>query len=139
MQPNELRIGNYVKAKKTTTIDENTIELDSWKFQDLLMSDIIKYLEPIPLTEDWHKKFGVKINGFFCFEYNLCSRQKIVFTSDYVFLRDITSFKGQESNEDNICTLWNKDNKKRDLYVHEWQNLYFALTNKELILNTDKQ
>ncbi len=37
-----------------------------------------------------------------------------------------------ESVGDDICVLWNNDIKGRGIYVHEWQNLYFALTNTEL-------
>lgn len=38
------------------------------------------------------------------------------------------------SPKDNICTLWNKDLKKRDMKVHEFQNLYYILSGKELTI-----
>ena len=36
--------------------------------------------------------------------------------------------------KDDIVVIWNKDVSKRDMYVHEWQNLYYTLASKELTL-----
>lgn len=96
----------------------------------------LEYASPIPLTEEWHNKFGVEINGFKEFIYEISERQRIIFTNDYIFLLDIERMDGKRSFEDNICTLWNKDIERRDIYVHEFQNLYFALTRfkKELTI-----
>jgi hypothetical protein len=61
------------------------------------------------------------------FEYVLQRKNnidvKVVFQGDYVFLRQGLS---------DVITIWNKDLTKRDMYVHEWQNLYFSLTGEEL-------
>ncbi len=87
--------------------------------------------EPINLTEEWHNKFGVKVNGHMSFVYELPRKQTIylaiVFTGDYVVLR-----QGKDPKEFEMVSVWNKDLMKRDMFVHELQNLYFALTGEEL-------
>ena len=64
--------------------------------------------KPIPLTEDWLLKFGFKIEN--CYENNKASKNKIIITYGENFFYGIT----------------------RLIYVHELQNLYFALTKTEL-------
>lgn len=147
MKAKELRIGNFVHRSHLSgvleLIEVETIGEDGINFYCLLDHDsysieympTFKDLEPIPLTEEWHNKFGVKRNGFTSFEYELPRKnnQKItvVFNGDYVMLRQATSNK---RNEDDIVSIWNTDLTKRDMFVHEWQNLYFALTNEELTI-----
>lgn len=141
---NELRIGNYVKF---TTEDKSFVS-QIYQFNDGLTkvtsgtySASIGYpykgvsVEPIPLTEDWHNKFGVIKDGFNQFEYKYAVGKSIIFTGDYVYLLNTNSINGERSLSDHICTLWNKDIERRDMYVHEWQNLYFALTGEELTIN----
>ena len=89
-------------------------------------------IEPIKLTEEWHNKFGCYKNGFISFEYKINERKKIIFSGDYIYLRDIQDMSNIESVGDDICVLWNNDIRRRCIYVHEWQNLYYALTGLEL-------
>jgi len=122
----ELRFGNLFKAGN----EVRTVNLEQLiKIQRMPVLYI-----PIPLTEDWHNKFGVNRNGFDNFEYVLPEKNnfsiRIVFNGDYVMLRQGS---GARANDD-IVSIWNKDLTKRDMYVHEWQNLYYALTNKELTI-----
>jgi hypothetical protein len=147
MKANELRIGNWIsdRGMKEWQIDswerKNKVAAKSpiFKFGDLDMeghplTEEVDFLIPIPLTEEWHNKFGVKIDGFKSFQYTISKRKSIIFTGDYVYLRDWAREVGKTSLDDNLCTLWNKDLKRRDMFVHEWQNLYFALTGEELTL-----
>jgi hypothetical protein len=129
MTASELRIGNLVNYGNAVK------QLDAELFLQLL-----KYttpFEPIPLTEKWHNKFGVQKNGFLSFEYVLQRKNNIditvVFQGDYVFLRQSSSSK-KSIIDDDVVSIWNKDLTKRDIYVHEWQNLYFALVSEELTL-----
>lgn len=92
--------------------------------------------KPIPLNEEWHNKFGIEKDGFNSFRYELPRNNNmkivVIFQGDYVFLR-----QGQTDNKnisDDVISIWNTDLSKRDMYVHEWQNLYYALTNKELTI-----
>lgn len=128
MKANDLRIGNYWQSGTT-----KEIRCADWlDIRD--MADGRLYHEPIAitLTEEWHNNFGVQKNGFKNFEYDICpfgNKSKVfIFSGDYLYIRDMS---GKDRSEDDLITIWNKDIKK-EFYVHEWQNLYFAFTGKEL-------
>lgn len=127
IQPKQLRIGNYYKGAS-----RGNIETVTWKTLRDLEEGKLNIL-PIPLTEEMHNKFGVYKNGFNNFEYELPIKNnisiKIIFSSDYVFLRQSNS---HNIHEDDVVSVWNKDLTKRDMYVNEFQNLYFDLTGEEL-------
>jgi hypothetical protein len=151
MDIKELSVGHFVSYEKTTHIVTGIMDnyVYSWWFNkgepviDYIIEDIggakvehpykddINRYEPIPLTEEWHNRFGVIKNGFHSFEYPLPRKNnidvKVIFTGDYVFLR-----QGKGNHEDDVVSIWNKDLTKRDMYVHEWQKLYFSLTGEEL-------
>ena len=136
MNANELRIGHLVYLKSKDKIYEISSGHDIEEIDDATENFDAK---PIPLTEEWHNKFEVFKSGFESFAYVLPRKNnislKVIFTGDYVMLR-----QGQGTQEDDVVSIWNKDLTKRDMYVHEWQNLYFSLTGKELIIqkNNDK-
>jgi hypothetical protein len=121
MKANEFRIDNLVDYKygeelfyKIASIDEETVSL-----KDNISFDYIGYdeIEGIPLTEDWLIKFGFKKNETFCF-INIESGIELMNIANKYFRG---RYKG---------ALITKDIE----YVHQLQNLYFALTNKELTL-----
>jgi hypothetical protein len=123
MESNKLRIGNYYLA----------FGVDLKQVETLTKDKILIDFTPILLTEEWHNKFGTSKNVIESFEYVLPRKNnmylKVIFTGDYVMLR-----QGQGTLEDDIVSIWNKDLTKRGMYVHEWQNLYFALTGEELTI-----
>jgi len=114
MNAKELRIGNYLYSKLTNQIFQVTagdianIENDA------------SVVEPVPLTEFWLLKFGFEIHGrrisknWFYLWYD---DKKIVFA--------LVEMEGKTG-----AYLVMK-------YVHQVQNLYFALTGEELI-STEK-
>lgn len=119
IQANELRIGNLISFKES--IDDiiciiattNNVRLN--KKRGIPVS--INYLRPIPLTEEWLVKFGFKNKSKTLFEKNFYEKRifSIVqhgFTKKFCFpaQNGVTEIK----------------------YVHQLQNLYFALTGKEL-------
>lgn len=126
---NDLRIGNFIKVISSTRKFDSYIT--QVKGYDIVRIEekSFKYwnYEPIPLTEEWHNKFGVYKNGFNSFEYVLPEKNNLkiilVFSGDYCFMK-----QGRKD----IISIWNKDLTKREMYVHELQNLYFALTQREL-------
>jgi hypothetical protein len=138
MEAKELRIGNYVMQRGETTIVKSIkFSLNDWQRINGL---IYKSCTPIPLTEEWHNKFGVEKNGFYQFEYELPEKNnfkiRVIFNHEYVTLRQ--GGINQKLHEDDLIVIWNKDLTKRDMYLHEWQNLYFALTGQELFIKNQE-
>jgi len=130
--------GNHVYYEIRTEKGFSDIHLCTIDHQDIknFEEDPVKFNErhkPIPISEKWHNRFGVEKNGFDSFEYELPRkvniRVKVVFTDDYVYLRQ--SNDGISLN-DSLITIWNKDVAGRYIYVHEWQNLYNSLTGEKL-------
>jgi hypothetical protein len=123
MKANELRIGNYYYGDVLFPSEYNVItandlvELDSDPLDD--------YYQPLPLTQEWLLRFGFQKDGVFdkFFTYlpipDLCM--------------DKLSFR---VNEGFICyeSIKYRTLLKHIQYVHQLQNLYFALTNEELTM-----
>ena len=125
MKANELRIGNYVyfhgDAEEINMVDG--CEIIGREEQP---SCHIEEFEPIPLTEEWLLKFGFKKQLDKSFAKNNFS----------IFLdkRFKTNLFLQE-NQENF--KWFSYELKVE-YIHQLQNLYFALTCEELKLKTDE-
>ena len=120
MKSNELRIGNWVEQPNDGVTRVTAI------FNDLQIKTetgyIDKYCRPIPLTEEWLLKFGFeklteKGNGFKSTSYTYTGKVAL-----------IVHFDGDRLS----VNFWQGTEKK---YVHQLQNLYFALTGEELELN----
>ena len=131
MEVNELRIGNFIDNYAQQCIvmgiyNGNKVELgyftDSigfiWSLDDI-------GIKPITLTEEWLLKFGFTDNET-C--YNL-SREKELghkFGDFAVSIYDSTQLKFWRGRR--YCGIVHCE------FVHELQNLYFALTGQELEL-----
>ena len=116
MKANELRIGNYVyfhgDVEEINMVDGFGV---IGREEQPLCS--IDEFEPIPLTEEWLLRFGFeKIRGLhLCKGYSLNSGEYLVYIDD----------RG----------VYLKTNKNIFIkYVHQLQNLYFALTGEELVV-----
>jgi hypothetical protein len=138
MEAKELRIGNWVKesgiSSRKNTTDPYQCELSDMNYYP--------FLEAIPLTEEWLLKFGF-YSGF---------------TGISEFSMDVNKSKHDLNAIDtfriyNSCDLWHPEilsitdiSEPNDFlalnavrYVHQLQNLYFALTGEELTINQTKQ
>lgn len=121
MEVRELRIGNYVYLTKDNfeTIKEYQLDaFDIYKLDENECEDI----KPIPLTEEWLLKLGGIDKGFIFFK----AKRKVIkfeWSSRVVSTGKRYGFKSSKYN--NIK------------YVHQLQNLYFALTGEELTLKKD--
>ena len=119
MEEKELRIGNYVNIEDTIL----RVDLQELYYNSSLMN-------PIPLTEEWVLKFGFekddnefrvpKIIGFIESVYEICIR----FHDDFC---DVV-LEEEQLNIDTYAVVLPLKLK----YVHQLQNLYFALTGQEL-------
>ncbi len=123
MTANELRIGNLI------LVDGEITEITGVKKSTVFFSDgfqmfIAGGIEPIPLTEEWLIKFG---------------------------LNKTVDHPGRKLYEDDhIWPLWFSDKKgindfyasrvriRECKYVHQLQNLYFALTGEELTIDNEE-
>jgi len=113
MKASELRIGNISKNGVVNSIHENSLQIKC-RFGNLYYDFI-----PILLTEEWILKFGFeKFSGVGLFR---------------IVNRDLTmslmiAFTG------NHYTLSIPAPSSPIKYVHQLQNLYFALVGEELVL-----
>ena len=133
MKAQELRIGNYLKKDAVVKIDAKII-FGIW-------AEAEDY-EPIPITEEWLFKFGAEMfdylvddsyedeeNNFTFIEYKLILKNKrycytVGSCPDGFF--DFCLKSGWHHDPILLSTI---------KYVHELQNLYFALEREELVYN----
>ena len=122
MKASELRIGNLVNARKTYHTWDATCLITGLTHKGIY----VKYgnghiipinIKPILLTEEWLLKFG-----------------GIHETGGMYFFGNVGILHYRRENE---FSLMNYNYKKGQIYttikyVHQLQNLYFALTGKEL-------
>lgn len=109
----ELRIGNIVENTYG-----NIFPVDASKIYRISCGDLSN-IKPVPLTEEWLLRFGFESNS-----YQDRYENKIIHV---------------ECNKTRGFTeLW-IDRMPHIKYVHQLQNLFFALRDKELILSEAKQ
>lgn len=121
MKTNELRIGNYLNGKQGHVTVTEIRGNNSVKIQDNTSSFYVgTCLLPIPLTEEWLFKLGFKLvfagsgDGYLYSVGEKCNTMEL-----------IDRGYGFKYNTFNACEIEIK-------YVHQLQNLYFALTGVEL-------
>lgn len=110
MKPEELRIGNWV-------YDEDEVYGQIEHLQPIFgyayRWEWLKHYNPIPLTEEWLLKFGMDDGVFEDNQYFSIRKSQAEFQEWSVYFDD--EFIGEYIK-----------------YVHQLQNLYFALTGEEL-------
>jgi hypothetical protein len=132
MKTNELRIGNYVKSNDVNMSPYFIVTASFLKQNENEMS---WFIDPIPLNTNWLEKFGFEKNkdnrwmkkkipyAIFYFEYYATGEDNCMWRIEY----HDTDYGRNEYKD---CHQWGERLK----YVHQLQNLYFALTGKELII-----
>ena len=132
MKTSELRIGNLVEYPAWNNDDSKAyfsirdIYFDEGKIG--LTNGIIKlpcsnldFIKPIPLTEEWLLKFGFeKADEIYFIEFNVYSMTIKEYEKGRYILNPETHFNYVDIE-----------------YVHQLQNLYFALTGEELIIKSE--
>lgn len=112
MKASELRIGNLI------LINEKVYRCVSGTIQEIAYEELspkkVNKWEPIILNDNWLNKFGFEFKPIYLTKYTPCGKA-IVFKDGYVIFTGVTI-------------------ETPILYVHQLQNLYFALTEKELTI-----
>ena len=157
MKATELRIGNYVWddysgemlvcaiLESSAVYLQKTIKLPSGQY-------LIKDIEPIPLTEEWLLKFYFdkwENESYTQHEnhLNYCLHNAIDGTFDFKVYLSESWYGAKNTNPEEIIKHTEKYwgiKIDHDIlyffyelkYVHQLQNLYFALTGEELTLKT---
>lgn len=120
MKAEELRIGNLVYDTKGQI---NSIDLQALSY---IVKEPKNQVKPITLTEEWAVKLGFDIpKGGISYDKGLLS----LYFGDTIL-----------SNKEGR-TYWNSWAilEQTPKYVHQLQNLYYALTGYELILKSKKE
>ena len=114
MEAKDLRIGNYIDY---TTEREIVTMQTTYEYLRLIHNGN-KNFKPIQLTEEWLLKFGFKYSS---------RLEEFMFKDNF----EIQPYKRGFLN----AVIWCDNQVLEELkYVHELQNLYFALTGEELSL-----
>jgi hypothetical protein len=122
MKANEMRIGNwYDENGATKQVNPNTIEA-VWVAERI-------WCKPIPLTEEWLLKFGFITKGV---HYNF-TLENIEIASA---IRVISTNERGKFYLDGDIPEWMKIKLE---YVHQLQNLYFALTGEEITIGGNNE
>ena len=128
MKASELRIGNLVDlgnriAKVIEIAHLGCVVVDLEETQDTI--EDYERIKGIPLTEEWLLRFDF-------------TRHHVDYSNGVIYIKNVpdnTEFEwGVYPNE--LGSGFQIKNRKLLKYVHQLQNLYFALTGEELILNT---
>jgi hypothetical protein len=130
MRATELRIGNWV-ALKSGTIESIVLELnyDKVHLQGNVIINREDQIKGIPLTEEWLLKFG--------FDSKECKKghTAIICGSTY-FVLTYPQIMGEWQVD--FCWVFDQFKFVELKYVHQLQNLYFALCGKELTIKSNQ-
>ena len=128
MKPTELRIGNYVKLFLNHT-DYDVIQI---RIDDLYyINQKNGIYEPILLTEEWFEKFGFYKDGEYwsrdvC-DYKYCFKYRD-WANNWAFYQEFID--SPHKHDEGMKYPVSFDIK----YVHQLQDLWFALQFEELII-----
>jgi hypothetical protein len=123
MKANELRIGNILMFTDFPTREERVICGYDIAFAEKEPDWLDAFWTPIPLTDEWLLRFGFEKRDF-------------PFNQRWVF----NDFKIEHQGINFAYVLWSQSAPHLTQfighcqYVHQLQNLYFALTGQELEL-----
>jgi hypothetical protein len=134
MEARELRIGNCIIWRGANhiieSISKNEIRID-WYYPDNITT--VEELEPTPLTNEILKKCGFNDDDNLGTRYSfqvLRSHEQLISTHEYV----LGKFEHESTDEFRLaCDDYTFDIQLPHIkYLHQLQNLHFALTGEEL-------
>jgi hypothetical protein len=110
LKPQDLRIGNLVYDNLGGILKIKGIQEES----------VLFHINPIPLTEEWLLKMGFYKDEDLSFRWYFDYKDYSVLTYDL---------------DDNCVKIGDSWDFAKATYVHQLQNLTYALTNEELTIN----
>ena len=116
MKANELRIGNYLLNDVVFQVNPITLTM--------IIDKTWEFFQPIPLTEEWLLKFGFVAKSI---DYNFTLGNIEIASA----IRVLSTNERRNFYLDCDIPEWMKIQIE---YVHQLQNLYFALTGEELTI-----
>lgn len=125
MNTNELRIGNLVNISEEDKVITGIMKGGVYFGEHGFCANIIDFIQPIPLTEEWLLKFG--------FEHHKADKSDVYKLNKFIYAVYVNEGKFKGKRFFNVLNISFKD-FERLKYVHQLQNLYFALTGEELKL-----
>lgn len=143
IQARDIRIGNWVSISENNEHPKyrcvSQIKNRGIVFHDLEHSGhfLFEKLSPIPLTNEILEKCGFELSNKDLETYNIkytgeCTIQDLEFYQS----RDISTIIRQwENYEDSTNNNYRYISLYNIKYLHQLQNLYYALTGEELIVN----
>jgi hypothetical protein len=127
MKASELRIGNYVNNKSRFDI---VTCLEYVTFEDIINVRGQYYEcfppEPIPLNREWLRNLGFDTGGYDLLFWEHPNLPNIDFAG--------INWADEEFPEYQFLNVEINNNIIKIKYVHQLQNLYFALTGEELVV-----
>lgn len=129
MKATELRIGNYVGRQSSKMITNRD---EVYQIENVTRKTESKY-DPIPISEEWILSFNFKE-----FRYMFNNELLIGYVPFNLISHEYNTYILQKYG-DKYYMMTNGDNRQIISsgfdYVHQLQNIFFALTNRELISN----
>ena len=123
MKANELRIGNWVMGDSERPYQIELSDFSDW-YNDHNSHEYGDHVHPISITEEWLLKLGL---------------EQPYDDSPYIYTKDIKEcpyeegFRIEEHGEVGCYMI--DDYYIKIKYIHQLQNLYYALTGEELIVS----
>ncbi len=148
IQAKDFRIGNIIYMIDGFNKDLREHTLDGYDIYELDSSETLDYVcEGIPLTEEWLLKFGFekeKItkwngNGFdYQPKHSWTERTPYSHKNNVEYRIEKWTYDNGLTFENQDSFVFHDDTLIKCDFVHQLQNLYFALTNQELKLKINE-
>lgn len=144
MKIEDLRIGNFIDVSESDKpyyaevvmlnhAGKDYISYDNALFEEVsqawaIMESLIGEIKPIPITEKWLLKFGfTKPNNWHCLLLYISS-------DNYEHMRSSLQIAHVGCGNVQVCRAGINAYSAKVEYVHQLQNLFFALTSEELTI-----
>lgn len=125
----QLRIGNYVDYEYGEENERNFGLIEALEeCEELIRIESGEFkVRPIPLTEEWLLKFGFR--KYYYLDENRSESYGYIKSYDHIILKEFDNGWGLMTNHD----INNRQAFGEPIrYIHQLQNIYFALTGEEL-------